>query len=200
MPSRKYPTLPGGAPRTKKNGSPLIMGVTPGMISIARKGSPNVPGICLTSARDKVAVRDGSTRSPSTMISVAGSGGFGASVTGAAPYGFSSGADGGSSGAGAWNTTSKRMLAAIGAPSRVAGSKRHARAAAAAALENGSTGRTGRASRTRPSGPIVSVSTTVASPDAPSGYATAASETSFGGTTAGWAAGGGAAAGGSSAR
>jgi hypothetical protein len=37
--------LPGGAPRTKKYGRPLMIGVTPGSASIARNASPKAPGI-----------------------------------------------------------------------------------------------------------------------------------------------------------
>ena len=43
--------MPGGAPRTKKYGRPEAIGVTPGMASMARKASPNAPGISRTSAR-----------------------------------------------------------------------------------------------------------------------------------------------------
>ncbi len=94
MPSRKYPTFPGGAPRTKKNGRPETTGVTPGITSMARNGSPNVPGISRTSARDNVAVRDGSTRSPRITTSTGLDG-----LTGAGSFAVASGLAGGPDGA-----------------------------------------------------------------------------------------------------
>jgi len=53
----------------KKNGRPEMIGVTPGRISIARKGSPKVPGISRTSARESEAVRDGSPCAPRMVTS-----------------------------------------------------------------------------------------------------------------------------------
>lgn len=57
----KYPILPGGAPRTKNHGRPLIMGTTPGMDSSARNGSPVTPDDREVEARAVVGLleRDG---------------------------------------------------------------------------------------------------------------------------------------------
>jgi hypothetical protein len=73
------------------------------------------------------------------------------------------------------------MRARTGLPARCAGSNCQALAAAAAAEENGSFSSLGMAALTVPSRSIVSVSTTFASPLAPSGYVTLNSESAFGG-------------------
>jgi hypothetical protein len=96
---------------------------------------------------------------------------------------------------------STRILATMGAPLRVAGSYTNARTAFAAISENGGDGTSGSASRTEPSLSTTTVSTTVASPWAPSGYTMGASRTSFGATTpASGVGGGGAGAGAGCAR
>jgi hypothetical protein len=43
-PSMNAPVFDGGAPRTKRYGKPLAIGVVPGNASMARSGSPNAPG------------------------------------------------------------------------------------------------------------------------------------------------------------
>jgi hypothetical protein len=79
-PSKKYPMFPGGAPRMKKYGNPLAVGVTPGRTSMARYGSASTPGISRMSRRLSVVDPPGA-RSPPTFTSMvfAASGVFGAS-------------------------------------------------------------------------------------------------------------------------
>jgi hypothetical protein len=121
----------------KKNGKPDTMGVTPGIASTARNGSPNVPGISRTSARDSVTERAGSGRTPRMTTSagspadvrpevfpaspcvVAGPSVDVSSPPSAAPSPVFAPLG---SGTGAWNVTSNRILTEMGIPSRRAGS------------------------------------------------------------------------------
>jgi hypothetical protein len=73
MPSMKYPTSAGGAPRTVKYGIPLKMGATPGKTSTTRNGSANAPGINRVSLRG-MCVDPGSSRDSPTIVTVIGSG------------------------------------------------------------------------------------------------------------------------------
>ena len=155
------------------------MGVTPGMISMARNGSPKAPGICRTSARVSVAVRDGSSWAPRTRTSCGSSAPRGVLVAAGA-----TGREGSDVGVGAWKATSTRRRAATALPSRVAGSYRQASTARVAASENGSIGGDAVTDRTVPSAFTVTMSTTVASPWPPSGYGIVGSETSRGGSSA----------------
>ncbi len=124
--------MPGGEPRTKKNGTPVAIGATPGITSMARNGSPKVPGNCRTSARPNDWVA-GSGRSPWTVISTAsllpvatrafvtGAAGFGArGATGVAVV--LGGSATGSGGGGGVNTTSMRIFAETASSPRRAGS------------------------------------------------------------------------------
>src|SRR5215471_17507961 len=72
MPSMKYPTSAGCAPRTVKYGSPLRMGATPGNTSTTRKGSANAPGINRVSLRG-MCVDPGSSRDSPTTVTEIGS-------------------------------------------------------------------------------------------------------------------------------
>src|SRR5215471_21288005 len=74
MPSMKYPTSAGCAPRTVKYGSPLRMGATPGRTSTTRNGSANAPGINRVSLRG-MCVDPGSSRDSPTTVTEIGSGG-----------------------------------------------------------------------------------------------------------------------------
>ena len=113
-------------------------------------------------------VTPGAGTSPCTVTSSAAGGGAGLSLgPGLAPI---VGVLGAGSTFGAVNEITARILAAIGLPPRVAGSKRQPLDAATAADAKGSGAPSaGFADRTDPSAWTVMMSSTVASPLAPSG-------------------------------
>lgn len=141
-----------------------------------------------------IVITDGGGLCPSTTTSIGRGGGFGGATElgalGAEGAGVASPLGSGA-GVGARNTTWKRIRAATGAPSRVAGEKRQPSAAPLAADANGSSPASTSAAPTVPSFAIVSRSTTSASPSAPAGYGTSAGDSSRGRTIAECAEGGG---------
>ena len=162
------------------------IGVTPGRASIARNGSPNVPGIWRTSVRESVAVRDGSGRLPRTTTSSGSArcGGFGSP---GALRGLALGTAVVRHVArrfrhGRVEANLEANLGGDGPPVPSAGSKRNRNAASRRGPGNGSFAeRPSPCARSRPRSRRARASPPHR-PSAPSGYATFGSPSSFGGT------------------